>query len=309
MLRNLSCRFRCLFIFAAPLIGACDNLIFNALETSGYFEINNQKAERQLFDKVYLQFEQFEQFLTQNTDWKDKLTEIDKEYEKFSDNEIYGYPFLGSKKQNQYTNKFAITKEYIRFLYNQYPSFIEQCSEFSNLLNSLQTIEKFSQEIFEDTIQRIDPTDRLYLHLPDGDLAIIVLLIKYEPSEEIASRPHFDRSAFTLMLDNSEEYEMESLLIAPYNSDYYATDFSRPARQYTKTNDSSSCLFVPGFTPKYVGFPIEPTPHAVNQIKQTRYAAIAFVMIPYVQVFAFPITKFQHDLFQLYKVPIPEDLR
>jgi hypothetical protein len=107
-----------------------------------------------------------------------------------------------------------------------------------------------------------------------GHPPIIFKVIKYFPSY-IATRPHYDGTAFSIFLDSTDN---QSLLLSPYKSSFTVDDFSSPLRTFSRWYHKNSILLIPGVL--LTEFSIYPTPHIVAQSGKIRYATIAFAMRP-----------------------------
>lgn len=278
--------------------------ILDDFKSQGYHEMLNESCGQEYFSEVYSQLDSLSNFIDNHPEWAKVLYEIDQEYVKSHENSLYGSPPIGyvddSKSGKNKKTYFHFTVDYFNLINNKHPEVISDSKEFGSLLKSLRDLTKISEQKFEVAIKSIGATIDLskVLHTEDGKLLILTKVVRYEPSEKAASNPHFDFSGLSFLLDNNENDECESLLIAPYKENLVAEDFSMPTRKYKKDASTSSLLLIPGLALQYLDLPIHPTPHGVLKQNKKRYAIIVFAMTPN--------TKLSYDEIKLREIKLPD---
>lgn len=231
-------------------------------ERVGYVEICGQKQGEEVFDALYAEFDAFIEFLQTNPAWAHKLYNAKERFIRSKERHFYSTDFFGfydeSKKEKRSQISFYYSTHFHEFIRSRYPEF-----------NEVPAITRFFEACFE--VQK--PYGRLLEEIAaELDLRtvfpILLKVVKYLPGY-IATRPHYDGTAFSLFLDSTDN---ESLLLSPYKSSFTVADFSSPR------HNQSSMLLIPGTL--LTEFSIYPTPHIVLQSGKTRYATIAFAMRP-----------------------------
>lgn len=226
------------------------------LQRSGYVEICGRKHGS--FDALYDHFDDLIEFLQTNPNWAHKLFVAKERFIRSKDRNHYSTDFFGFFDESGRVDRCQIAfyysthfHEFIRSQFKDVPvirEFLEACQETQNSFGSLY------DEVAEE----------LNLDQPP----ILFKVIKYFPAY-VASRPHYDGTAFSIFLDSTDN---ESLLLAPYKSLMAVDDFFAPERS------ENSVLLIPGAY--LTEFSIFPTPHIVVQSGKVRYSTIAFAMRP-----------------------------
>lgn len=266
------------------------NPIIHEIEKNGYFEFLNKEMDKQSYDKIYVQFDQLMRFIHENPKWIKKLYLADEEFHSYIENYRCGSPPMGYIDDGK-SNKckkvyFHYTKEYEQFLKEKYPTLFEESRVFTKFIallekiyeNSLKNYGYFIRELESSQIPLSD-----IMYTEEGKLVLLIKVVRYEKSEVAGSNPHYDFSALSLLLDNTDEGE-ETLQLAPYKEFVALSDFSRPNRKYKRSDVGTSVLLIPGLALKELGYSLNPTPHIVLCQSSPRYAVISFAMVPAVHL-------------------------
>jgi hypothetical protein len=260
--------------------------VLNDFQSKGYHEILNQECGQGQFAKIYSDFDAFNDFIDTHPDWAQKLHDIDHTFMVSDTNAPYGSPPIGyidQKKSGKSKKKyFHFTNDYLDFLKKNHSSLLADSEELNTLLESLKTIHLISEKAFKTAIHSISQDVDLskVLFTEEGNILTLVKVVKYAPSDLMASSLHYDFSGLSFLFDNSDDKDFETLLIAPYKENLTIKDLNPPHRHYKKSKSKSSLLLLPGLALKSLQLPIDPTPHAVSNQSKTRYAIIVFAMVP-----------------------------
>lgn len=222
----------------------------------GYLEICDRKPVS--FDALYSYFDNLIDFFQKNPSWAQKLYGAKERFIRSKDRNLYSTDFFGFYHESHQIS-FYYSSHFHEFISSHYPEF-NGVPEISCFFEACLAIQKPCTHLFEETAAELS----LEMIFP-----ILVKVVKYLPSY-MATRPHYDGSAFSLFLDSTDN---QSLLLAPYKSLLTVDDFSPPVREF-----QNSILLIPGAL--LTEFSIYPTPHIVSGSGKIRYAAIAFAMRP-----------------------------
>lgn len=252
---------------------------------AGYVEICDQKHGKATYDSLYAYFDELIEFLRTNPVWAQKLYAAKERFIRSKDRHYYSTDFFGfydeSKKEGRSQISFYYATHFHAFICSHYPEF-NQVPEIIRFLEACREIQKPYGNLFHEAAAELGlETIFSSKHLP-----ILLKIIKYLPSY-IASRPHYDGTAFSLFLDSTDN---KSLLLSPYKSSFTVDDFSSPIR-----DNQNSILLIPGVL--LTEFSIYPTPHIVVQNGKIRYATIAFAMRPHYispKIEFAPLPSFKH---------------
>lgn len=278
------------FIFSPLLANSFSQFtvanIKSEIDKKGYFEFENTIFGSATYDCIYRQFDELVLLVKSDEELKTTLQEIDKAFAQTKHYKRFGKAPIGlvDEMKSGKTKKayFHYSKKYHQFIQQNYPQVVRKYPSFAKFLNVMESVRALSNDYFYTAIATLqEDFSLLYsaMYGLENELAILVKIVKYEPSPDLASSPHFDFSGFSLLMDNSEQ-EKESLLIAPYKKNIVLTDFQPPERKFKRTSNSSSVLLIPGLALQYLGFDLFPTPHAVLKQDKARYAIISFAMVP-----------------------------
>ncbi len=254
--------------FQAPFHLNATHLV-EQFQRVGYVEICDKKHEKAAFDSLYRYFDELIEFLQTNPIWAQKLYTAKERFIRSKDRNYYSTDFFGfydeSKRKGRSQISFYYSIHFHAFICSHYPEF-NQVPEIIRFLEACLEIQKPYGNLFNEAAVELGLETILssqYRHPP-----ILLKVVKYFPSY-IATRPHYDGTAFSLFLDSTDN---QSLLLSPYKSSFTVDDFSSPLR------DQNSILLIPGVL--LTEFSIYPTPHMVAQCGKIRYATIAFAMRP-----------------------------
>lgn len=238
---------------------------------SGYVEICDQRNAAVTFDSLYAYFDEFIAFLQKNPSWAQKLYSAKERFIRSKERNYYSTDFFGfydeSQREGRSQVSFYYSTHFHEFICSHYPE-CNQVSQITRFFTACFEIQKPYGNLFDEVAAELGLTtifSSKYGHPP-----ILFKVIKYLPSY-IATRPHYDGTAFSLFLDSSDG---QSLLLSSYKSSYTIDDFSSPLREFSQ----NSILLIPGAL--LTEFSIYPTPHVVAQSGKIRYATIAFAMRP-----------------------------
>lgn len=241
----------------------------------GYVEICNKKHGAATFDSLYVHFDELIEFLQANPVWAQKLYSAKERFIRSKDRNYYSTDFFGfydeSEREGRSQISFYYSTHFHEFICSHYPEFTK-ILEIINFFEACLEIQRTYGNLFNEAAAE--------LHLETifsskyGHPPILVKVIKYFPSY-IATKPHYDGTAFSLFLDSTDN---QSLLLSPYKSSFTVDDFSSPLREFSRGHNQNSMLLIPGVL--LTAFSIYPTPHIVAQSGKVRYATIAFAMRP-----------------------------
>ena len=261
------------FLWMLPLFGWATN----PYQQTGYVEICDVHREALSFDSLYVHFDEFIEFLQGNPVWAQKLYAAKERFIRSKDKQLYSTDFFGfydeSKQRGQIA--FYYSTHFHAFINSHFPE-LGRAPAIARFFDACLEIQKPAIPLFEEAAQTLEVTTKF---------CILLKVVKYFPSY-VATRPHYDGSAFSLFLHSTDN---ESLLLAPYKSSFTTNDFSPSPRK------QNSALLIPGAL--LAEFSILPTPHIVLQSGSTRFATIAFAMRPnYIppQVTYPPLPNFAH---------------
>jgi hypothetical protein len=260
-----------LLLFFA-LQSLCGASLKEQFEQAGFVEIYDQNQPAATFDSLYTYFDEFIEFLQKNPKWAHKLHRAKECFIRRKEKNIYSTDFFGffdeSKKKGRSQISFYYATHFHGFICSSYPEF-HQAPAIICFLNACLEVQKPYANLFKSIAADLGLETIFssgYNYPP-----ILFKVVKYLPSY-IATRPHYDGTAFSLFLNSTDN---ESLLLSPYKSSFTVEDFSSPERLFSRPH---SLLLIPGA--HLTEFSIYPTPHIVQQSGRNRYAAVAFAMRP-----------------------------
>lgn len=242
---------------------------------AGYVEVCDKNHGIETFGLLYANFDEFIEFLQANPVWAQKLEMIKERFIRSIDRSYYSTDFFGFYDESEIPERrqiaFYYSVHFHEFICSYYPEF-NQISQIIRFLESCFQIQRpygnlFNEMASELNLEMIFSSE--YEHPPT-----LFKVVKYLPSY-IATRPHYDGTAFSLFLDSTDN---QSLLLSSYKPSFTVEDFSSPLRNFSRECEKNSILVIPGTL--LTEFSIYPTPHIVTQGGKVRYAAIAFAMRP-----------------------------
>lgn len=238
---------------------------------AGYVEIHDQNHGASTFETLYRYFDELIEFLQTNPVWAQKLYSAKERFIRSKDKNYYATDFFGfydeSKRVGRAQIAFYYSIHFHQFICSRSPEF-NQIPEIIRFFETCRAIQKPYGNLFDEAATELDL--KMIFSSDYGQPPILFKVVKYLPSY-IATRPHYDGTAFSLFLDSTDN---QSLLLSPYKSSFTIDDFSSPLRAVSRSRDQNSILLIPGTL--LAEFSINPTPHIVAQSGNTRYATIAF---------------------------------
>lgn len=274
--------------FSSSLTAGVDNtIVMHDLAKKGYYEIANTQFSQRDYQSLYNKYDNFLSEFYGDKRFSDFITLVDEQFKSSEFAKPYANAPMGFlHSENHKSNKsfFHYSKEYHEFLMRLYPEELAKYHVFNELLAAMSAIDEYTRHIFQDMIASADQKNRALMPVMYQDrtrLTIVTKVVKYEKSPKRASDFHFDFSALSLLLNNSDRDD-EHLLISKYKPSLNKQDFIKAERNACNGKPHcTSVLFIPGLALRLVGVDIDPTPHTVEQVDEPRYAALAFAMLPY----------------------------
>jgi hypothetical protein len=268
-----------LFLLIFPLFvlqSLCAVPLAEQFKQAGYLEICNKKHGTATFDSLYAYFDELIEFFQTHPVWAQKLYSVKERFIRSKDKNYYSTDFFGfydeSQREGRNQISFYYSTHFHEFMCSHYPEF-NLVPEIIRFFEACLEIQKPYENLFDEVAAELGLEtifSSKYGHPP-----ILFKVIKYFPSY-IATRPHYDGTAFSLFLDSTDN---QSLLLSPYKSSFIVDDFSSPQREFLRQRNQNSILLIPGVL--LTEFEIYPTPHIVTPSGKIRYAAIAFAMRPH----------------------------
>lgn len=261
--------FLLLFLFAFQSLWP--TTLLEQFKKIGYVEICNDKHGAATFDSLYAYFDELIEFLQTNPVWAQKLYIAKERFIRSKERNYYSTNFFGfydeSSRKEKCLISFYYSTHFHEFICSHYPEFNE-VPQIVGFLEACLKIQKPYGNLFDEIAAELG-LETIFSSEYNSP-PILFKVIKYLPSY-IATRPHYDGTAFSLFLDSTDN---QSLLLSPYKSSFTMNDFSSPPRECNQ----NSILLIPGML--LAEFSIYPTPHIVTQSGKIRYATIAFAMRP-----------------------------
>jgi hypothetical protein len=253
----------------------CATPLAEQFKREGYLEICDKKHGTATFDSLYVYFDELIELLQKKPVWAQKLYSAKERFIRSKDRNYYSTDFFGfydeSGREGRSQISFYYSTHFHEFICSRYPEF-NQVPEIIRFFEACLEIQKPYENLFDEAAAELGVEtifSSKYGHPP-----ILFKVIKYLPSY-IATKPHYDGTAFSLFLDSTDN---QSLLLSPYKSSFTTDDFSSPLREFLRWHNQNSILLIPGVL--LTEFSIYPTPHIVAQTGKIRYATIAFAMRP-----------------------------
>lgn len=265
----------CLFVMF-EIRNLCATPLSEQFRQIGYVEICNQSHTATTFDSFYVCFDEFIAFLQKNPVWEKKLFIAKERFIRSNGRNYYSTDFFGfydeSKIKGRNQISFYYSVHFHEFILTQFIEF-SKIPEIFNFFQACFEIQKPYGSLFKDAALDLGIGEIFFSNY--NQPPILLKVVKYLPSYR-ASRPHYDGTAFTLLLDSTDN---QSLFLSSYKSSYSIEDFSSPLRKFVRSSEQNSILLMPGVL--LSEFLINPTPHIVMQSGKNRYATIAFAMRPH----------------------------
>ena len=241
----------------------------------GYVEMCDNNHGTATYDSLYAYFDELITFLQANPTWAQKLYIAKERFIRSENRNYYSTDFFGfydeSEREGKKQIAFYYSTHFHDFIFSHYQEF-KQVSPIIDFFQACSVLQESSSNLCNEAATQL-VLENIFSS-PYGHPPILVKVIKYLPSYSV-SRPHYDGTAFSLFLDSTDN---QSLLLAPYKSEFTVDDFSSPIRKFARSYNHNSILLIPGTL--LTEFSLYPTPHIVEQNGKTRYATIAFAMRP-----------------------------
>lgn len=250
----------------------CELSLIEQFSQIGYTEICDTNHGAATYDDLYACFDDFIQFLQTNKIYSHKLYQAKERFIRSKDRNYYSTDFFGFYDESE-----QLVRSQISFYYASH--FHQFMKNYDPEICKVPEINNFFEKCFhiQQSYQRVCYQTAIELGIETifsscDFVPILFKVVKYLPSY-MAQRPHYDGTAFSLLLDSTDN---QSLLLSPYKSSFSVDDFFSPVRQCLRSDYQNSMLLIPGSL--LTEFLIYPTPHIVVHSGKIRYATIAFAM-------------------------------
>lgn len=262
--------------------------LYNDIISTGYSEIKNQFISKEIYQKVYKGFDTFIKQVSAQASLKQVIDDAEKDFSSAYRDEFCGAPTgyrdctqkSGKKDQKIY---FQFTAEFYSIVQSKYSHILSEFPFIKMFFDHLKYIDEQSKIILNDVIIELEkniPNLEKTLFGKRKNLTVIIKVLKYERNGALCTSPHYDKSALTLGLHNSDE--QDRFIIGPSMEEFDVTRLSVPKRQFEKGANATSTLLFPGACLKKIGLNLNPAPHAVlPATTNCRYACIAFCLVPH----------------------------
>jgi hypothetical protein len=242
----------------------------------GYLEISDRKQDPATFDQLYKYFDEFIEFLQSNPAWANKLYIAKERFIRSQARHYYSTDFFGfydeSERRARRQIAFYYSIHFHKFIGAHYAEFA-QVPQIMRFLDACLQIQKPYGALFDEIATALG-LEKIFCS-KYGQPPVLFKVVKYLPAH-ITTRPHYDGTAFSLFLDNTDH---QSLLLSPYKSSFAIQDFAPAVSKFFPKYSRYSIFLIPGTF--LTEFAIYPTPHIVAPSGKTRYATIAFAMRPH----------------------------
>lgn len=267
--------FRLIFLLCA-VQSLCATPLADQFKHVGHVEICNKNHGAETFDALYAYFDELITFLQAHPARAQKLYSAKERFIRSKERNYYATDFFGfydeSVREGRSQISFYYSIHFHEFICSHY-SQLSKAPEITRFLQACLKIQKPYAHIFNAAAAELGLEN--IFSSTYGRPPILLKVIKYFPSY-VATKPHYDGTAFSLFLDSTDN---KSLLLSPYKSSFTVDDFLSPARKFLRYCDQNSMLLIPGTL--LTEFSIYPTPHIVVPSGNIRYATVAFAMRPH----------------------------
>jgi hypothetical protein len=248
------------------------------IKQAGYIEFCDHQHGAVTFDSLYHKFDELIEFLQANPVWVNKLYYAKERFIRSKERNYYSTDFFGWYDESQPAERgqvsFYYSTHFDDFICARFPEF-NQISQITRFFAACRQIEQTTKPLFSLAAKELDLPEIFAPLNTDQQPPVLFKVVKYLPSY-VASKPHYDGTAFSLFLDSTDH---QALRLAAYKPLLNRHDFTTPARKYAREQYQNSILLIPGTL--LTEFAINPTPHVVLPAGKTRYATIAFAMRPH----------------------------
>jgi hypothetical protein len=235
---------------------------------TGYVEICDKKHGTATFDSLYAYFDELIELLQTNPTLAQKLYTSKERFIRSKDRDYYSTDFFGlydeSAREGRSQISFYYSTHFHEFICSRYPEF-KRVPEIIRFFEACLEIQKPYGSLFDGAAAELGL--ETISSSKCGHPPILLKVVKYLPSY-IATRPHYDGTAFSLFLDSTDN---QSFLLSPYKPSFTVDDFSSPLREFSRGDNQNSILLIPGVL--LTEFSIYPTPHIVAQSGKIRYSS------------------------------------
>lgn len=262
-----------------------EDLNFQRLEidisSKGYHEFLDKKNTHEDRFGVYQRLKKVFEHIAANKEDKEQLELLTCSFKKTEQYKQFGNAPVGfidgSKSGKSNKNYIHFNDDYWAFL-EQHKDKLERIDEFNELMLGLRDISITSREVMRQAILRFPDLSMEVKKDLSENFLLITKVVHYKGGEDFLSHPHYDFSAFTIMLHNSDD---SVLRIAPPQKE--PINWSSYKNIDRKMLNSS--IFLPGRALKIFGLSKnDGTSHAVLPSEKERFATILFAMIPYKEI-------------------------
>ncbi|MGB8467543.1 MAG: hypothetical protein WCE21_00930 [Candidatus Babeliales bacterium] len=263
-------------ILVCTLQSLCAVPLAEQFKQAGYVELCDTEHGTKNFDSLYAYFDEFITFLQTNPGFAHKLYSAKERFIRSKVRNYYSTDFFGFYDESAIAGRgqisFYYSPHFHEFIFSHYPE-LTTIGEITRFLQACFEIQKPYGDLFNKAATELGL--ETIFSSQHSQPPILFKVIKYLPSY-IATKPHYDGTAFSLFLDSTDN---QSLLLSPYKSSFTVDDFFSLERKFPRRYTQNSIVLIPGTL--LTEFSIYPTPHIVTHRGTTRYAAIAFAMRPH----------------------------
>jgi hypothetical protein len=196
------------------------------------------------------------------------------------------------KSYLQFCADFWRFQPFKKFVYDHIPSGI--CA-----FESLDSISGLAAETFGRVVGELNvlrPGIIVALEGGIGRPAVIVKALRYNPnSERLATGPHFDKSALSIIVASDDREPLVRIGVSGVASAYSAYTCPLALDKRARTD----VILINGLCLSAVGIEdMEPTPHSVLSVKEhVRHSVVSFLLVPYLDTSAMsPKAPFINDI-------------
>lgn len=261
------------------------------LQNFGYIETPNILPTHEFFCQLYSAFDDFIALLLKNSELEILINNIAEDWRKLADHESF-YAGAPPKFQDRTRRDDKAEKIYLQFcleyflFFSRYKSIYQQYPEVKKLYDLLLRAHYAALQVFRPFVELLSVTNPGLekVLLPKTCVPPVMLkLVRYEPSGNLGTAPHHDKSALTLLM-NSDDQGNEKFAVGRCEDGWLKlSDLKPPLRQ--KPNERGAILF-PGMCLREAGFErLQPSPHCVLPVlgRKRRHSLIAFLLVPHLK--------------------------
>lgn len=268
------------------------DVIYNSLQTKGFFEIGNRNFLTIDYEELYDSFDHFIELMRKNKEFSTQMYELEKEFlsiEEYKKQYCSAPPSYRDQQEHQHKRfkkaYFQFIQEHYDLIQKKYPALLALNPWAKVFLAKLHQLNEMSKEIFEKVIESLDksmPGIQTTLYGQYKELTVISRIICYEKDNDTwGTVPHRDKSALTLIW-NSDDDNDDSLILCEDIQNPKIEHLKRLNRTYDcKSNQITSTILVAGAVLDKLGIDLKAAVHGVMPIKNNcRHAIVTFLLIP-----------------------------